>query len=111
MSEVSVCKFTKSAEEAICNIMKDGDLDKSKVYVRIQVVGMSCRGPQYSMGFTEEVDEKNDYILDYNGIKIAIDNLTFQHINGTTISYIDAIEGTGFKFDKPTNSCGGCCGC
>jgi len=110
MTEQSVCQLTKTATDVVKNIMKKENLDEKETYLRIEVVGMSCSGPQYSLDFTDSIDEKSDQIFEQDGIKIAADSVSAQHLTGTTINYVDDLNGSGFKFENP-NYCGGCTTC
>ncbi len=75
--------------------------------LRIAVVGGGCSGFQYHMGF-EKASGLNDQVLDFDGLKVIVDNNSMHYIKGCQIDYVDGIHGTGFKFNNPNavSTCG-----
>src|SRR5574338_559993 len=76
--------------------------------VRVKVVGGGCAGFAYDMFFDDSIGEA-DEVSDIDEIKIIIDPLSFQYLDGTTIDYQDSTFGAGFKFLNPNTT--GSCGC
>ena len=75
--------------------------------LRIGVVGGGCSGLQYLLDFTPGVTE-DDWTNQQEGVMVLIDPFSAAHLAGTTIDYIDGLNGTGFKFDNPNviRACG-----
>ena len=69
--------------------------------LRVSVQGGGCSGLQYSLDFTETSNEEFDFVFEQHGIKIAVDQFSAGHLNGTTIDYVDGLNNSGFKFDNP----------
>lgn len=77
--------------------------------LRIGVRGGGCSGLTYTLNF--DVSPKDsDKVLDSNGVKVLVDTKSYLFLAGTTLDYIDGINGSGFSFNNPNaiNSCG-CC--
>jgi iron-sulfur cluster assembly protein len=76
--------------------------------LRIAVVGGGCSGFQYQMTLDKEprVDDK---ILEMEGLKVYVDTRSLLLLNGTKVDYVDASNGSGFKFDNPNAQAS--CGC
>ena len=76
--------------------------------LRIMVVGGGCSGFSYDMDF-DEVEQPNDFVLEESGLKIFIDPMSFQYLDGTNIDYLESFQFTGFHFENPNAT--GTCGC
>jgi iron-sulfur cluster assembly protein len=76
--------------------------------LRIAVVGGGCSGFQYQMTLDKEprVDDK---ILDMEGLKVYVDTKSLLYLDGTSVDYVDGLNGSGFKFDNPNAKAS--CGC
>lgn len=75
--------------------------------LRIAVVGGGCSGFQYHMGF-EKAPGLNDQVLEFDGLKVIVDNNSLNYIRGCEVDYVEGMQGTGFKFNNPnaTSTCG-----
>lgn len=78
-------------------------------FVRVRVVGGGCAGFSYDMCFEETVSELDEVIEIEPTIKVAIDPISLQYLEGITIDYLDSQFGAGFKFLNPNVK--GSCGC
>jgi iron-sulfur cluster assembly accessory protein len=76
--------------------------------LRVAVRGGGCSGFEYALDFDGEVRD-NDYVLEYDGLKVVIDSVSARYLEGTTIDYVLGMAGTGFKFNNPKAV--GTCGC
>lgn len=77
-------------------------------FVRVKVIGGGCAGFTYDMCF-EELASELDEIEEIDGIKLAVDPISAQYLEGMTIDYLDSQFGAGFKFLNPNTK--GSCGC
>lgn len=68
--------------------------------IRICVEGESCCGYQYFMEFQKE-PQTSDYILELDGIRIFIDELSLSYLQGSEIDFIESQQGAGFIFRNP----------
>lgn len=75
--------------------------------LRISVVGGGCSGFQYGLDFENE-EKAMDLTYDLEGIKIYIDPMSAQYLEGTTVDYVQTMQGAGFKFINPNavRTCG-----
>tara|TARA_R100000808_G_C2102541_1_gene119137 strand:+ start:73 stop:393 length:321 start_codon:yes stop_codon:yes gene_type:complete len=75
--------------------------------LRLMVVGGGCSGFTYDM---ELVDHENneELIIDRDGIKVYVDPMSYQFLDGTIIDYIESFKFSGFAFENPnaTRTCG-----
>ncbi|MEM7008528.1 MAG: iron-sulfur cluster insertion protein ErpA [Thermodesulfobacteriota bacterium] len=96
---------TKAADE-IKKLLADENLPEA--VLRVRVVPGGCSGFSYEMGFDDEI-EKSDKIIERDGIKVAIDELSAPYLNGGVLDYTDGLDGTGFAISNPNAT--GSCGC
>jgi len=75
--------------------------------LRIGVMGGGCSGFQYQMVF-ETTPTPMDKVMEFNGLKVFVDQTSYMYLDGTRVDYIDSLEGSGFKFENPNvkNTCG-----
>lgn len=76
--------------------------------VRVKVVGGGCAGFTYDMFFDDMIKDI-DEVTEFDGIKVLIDPLSFQYMDGMTVDFVESQFGTGFKFLNPNAK--GSCGC
>ena len=69
-------------------------------FLRISIQGGGCAGFKYALNFVKETDEY-DLSLNQNGLKVVMDIFTGVQIAGTTVNYVEGVEGAGFKFENP----------
>ena len=77
------------------------------VALRVAVVGGGCSGFQYHMAFENQTSEA-DEVVDFNGLKVAVDQMSSMYLDGVEIDYVETLEGAGFKFNNPNvkSTCG-----
>jgi iron-sulfur cluster assembly accessory protein len=77
------------------------------VALRVAVVGGGCSGFQYHMAFENQTND-TDEVVDFNGLKVAVDQMSSMYLEGVEIDYIETVEGAGFKFNNPNvkSTCG-----
>jgi iron-sulfur cluster assembly accessory protein len=75
--------------------------------LRVAVVGGGCSGFQYHMAF-ENATNDTDEVVDFNGLKVAVDQMSSMYLEGVEIDYVETLEGAGFKFNNPNvkSTCG-----
>ena len=98
-----------SLTEAAAKMVKEaiGQEELTGYGLRVGVTGGGCSGLQYLLDFSKEPNDM-DFVANQHGIEVFIDPFSAGHLNGTVVDYVDAISGTGFKFENPNivRSCG-----
>lgn len=77
------------------------------IKLRVFVQGGGCSGFQY--GFTLDEDQnEDDFDFDFDGVKVVVDAMSMQYLQGANIKYDDDLMGASFKIDNPqaTTTCG-----
>jgi iron-sulfur cluster assembly protein len=80
--------------------------NKPGVGLRAGVQGGGCSGLSYKLGFSEQ--RAGDQVQEQEGVKIFIDPKSNLYLEGTTVDFVDGLEGRGFRFLNPQakKSCG-----
>ena len=96
--------ITSKAAEKIQEFMAEEE--GKPQFLRIYVQGGGCSGLSYGMGFEKEAEE-DDSIMEENGVKVLVDSMSIDHLNGANVDYIESLMGSGFKINNPnvTKSC------
>lgn len=77
-------------------------------FVRVFVQGGGCSGFQYGFSI-EEKNEEDDFIVEQNGVKLLVDAMSAQYLQGASINYEESLEGSRFVVRNPNAS--STCGC
>lgn len=106
---------------------------KTEAALRIWVAGGGCSGLSYGMALDENAPEDGDHVFEQDGIRVLVDGLSLQYMDGSSVDYVDDPLGGGFKIENPNaqatcgcgssfsaegagaeaakgGGCGGCCG-
>ena len=75
--------------------------------LRLMVVGGGCSGFTYDMDL-ENQENDGDSVIEREGLKVYVDPMSYQYLDGTTINYIESFKYSGFTFENPnaTRTCG-----
>ena len=75
--------------------------------LRVAVVGGGCSGFSYHMAFDNQ-ENPTDNVYEFDGVKVAVDQMSEMYLDGIQIDYIETLEGAGFKFNNPNvkSTCG-----
>ena len=75
--------------------------------LRVGVRGGGCSGFQYALAFDEQRD--GDTVFEDKGIRLLVDTQSLPYVQGSTIDFVDGLQGAGFKVDTPNVIAA--CGC
>ena len=76
--------------------------------LRVFVQGGGCAG--FSYGFTFDQDQNDDdFAFDKDSIKILVDSMSMQYLQGAEIDYKEDLMGSSFVINNPNAS--STCGC
>jgi len=83
--------------------------------LRVAVIGGGCSGLQYHLDLEKATDTTvhkgdSDEIFEFDGLKVAVDQMSAMYLDGIVIDYLELVDGnTGFKFINPNVKAQ--CGC
>jgi iron-sulfur cluster assembly protein len=75
--------------------------------LRVGVRGGGCSGFQYALAFDEQ--RAGDSVFEDKGIRLLVDTQSLPYVQGSTIDFVDSLQGAGFKVDNPNVIAA--CGC
>jgi iron-sulfur cluster insertion protein len=75
--------------------------------LRVFVQGGGCSGFQYGFTFDDHHDE-DDWDFDYEGVRVVVDSMSMQYLQGSSISWREDVRGSSFVIENPnaTTTCG-----
>ncbi|MEL7480542.1 MAG: iron-sulfur cluster insertion protein ErpA [Pseudomonadota bacterium] len=101
---MSTITLTQSAANRIKAILAK---QTDATMLRVSVDGGGCSGFSYKFDF-ESVAADDDLIVERDGAKVAIDEMSLEFLKGSEIDYATELIGSAFKINNPnaTASCG-----
>jgi iron-sulfur cluster insertion protein len=104
MSQAPI-QFTDAAATKVAELIRDEG--KPALMLRVYVQGGGCSGMQYGFEFDETVQE-GDTLVEKLGVKLLVDPMSFQYLNGAEIDYREGLEGAQFVIRNPNahTTCG-----
>ena len=91
--------LTPAAAEVVRDMFQQRKLDDTYA-LRVYIAGRTCSGLQYGMSLDNKPIE-TDSSFESEGLKVLVDQQSFQYMAGTTIDYIDDERGKGFLMENP----------
>jgi iron-sulfur cluster insertion protein len=76
--------------------------------LRVFITGGGCSGFQYGFKFDEQA-EADDVTVENHGVRLVVDPMSMQYLDGAEIDYKESVEGAQFVIRNPNAST--TCGC
>ena len=86
-------------------IAEEGNPD---LMLRVFVQGGGCSGVQYGFTFDEAKNE-DDFDFTYDEVRVVVDAMSLQYLNGASIDYREDLQGASFVINNPQAA--STCGC
>jgi len=89
-------------------ISKDKNAEQRRANgLRIFVAQGGCSGYQYGM-VLEDHPRDDDISWSVDGINVYVDNQSAKFLKGSSVDFVETVQGAGFKIDNPNavSSCG-----
>jgi iron-sulfur cluster assembly protein len=99
--------LTDKGAEKIREFLSSQGLEESSAGLRVGVRGGGCSGFQYQLAFDEQRD--GDVIFEHSGLRLLVDNQSLPYVDGSSIDYVDSLQGAGFQVINPNVVAA--CGC
>ncbi len=99
-------KISPDAATRINQLLKSRD--NPNLMLRVYIQGGGCSGFQYGFQFDDNLEE-DDCPIEREGIRMVVDMLSLQYLEGAEIDYKDDIMGSRFLVNNPNASA--TCGC
>src|SRR3954453_5920945 len=99
--------FTELGAKKVRDFLETQEADLSVAGLRVGVRGGGCSGFQYHLAFDNQRD--GDAIFEDQGLRILVDNQSLPYVDGSSIDYVDSLQGAGFQVNNPNVVAA--CGC
>jgi len=86
-------------------VAEEGNPD---LMLRVFVQGGGCSGMSYGFTF-EEIKNEDDFDFAYEEVKVVVDSMSMQYLQGATIDYKEDLMGASFVINNPQAQT--TCGC
>jgi len=75
--------------------------------LRVYVTGGGCSGFQYGFDFDDQI-QPDDTVIEEQGVRFLLDELSYPYLSGSTVDYVEGLEGARFIIVNPnaTTTCG-----
>ncbi|MDQ6775979.1 MAG: iron-sulfur cluster assembly accessory protein [Actinomycetota bacterium] len=99
--------LTDRGAEKVREFLATQDAVAATAGLRVGVRGGGCSGFQYALAFDETRD--GDEVFEDKGIRLLVDTPSLPYVSGSTIDFVDELQGAGFKVENPNVVAA--CGC
>lgn len=98
-------QLAESAVKKIQDLIEEENNPDLKLRVFVQ--GGGCSGFQYGFTF-DELQNEDDFDYDFSGVKVVVDSMSYQYLQGASIDYVEDVYGASFTIRNPnaTTTCG-----
>ncbi len=96
------------SESAAARVQWIADRQSKPAALRLAVEGGGCSGFQYRFGLAETIDT-DDHVTERNGVKLVVDPMSLDLIEGSEVDFVESLGGSAFKVTNPQAAAG--CGC
>ena len=100
-------EFTPKGAEKVHEFLAAQEADTSSAGLRVGVRGGGCSGFQYQLAFDEQRD--GDIVFESAGLKVIVDTQSLPYVDGSSIDYVESLQGAGFQVNNPNVVAA--CGC
>lgn len=99
--------FSEQGATKVREFLDSQGTDVATAGLRVGVRGGGCSGFQYQLAFDEQRD--GDLVFEDHGLRILVDGPSLPYVDGSTIDYVDSLQGAGFQVNNPNVVAA--CGC
>jgi iron-sulfur cluster assembly protein len=99
--------LTDKGAEKVQEFLGSQDAVAETAGLRVGVRGGGCSGFQYALAFDEQ--RGGDTVFEDKGIRLLVDTQSLPYVSGSTIDFVDGLQGAGFQVDNPNVIAA--CGC
>jgi iron-sulfur cluster assembly protein len=99
--------LTDNGAQKVRDFLSSQDAVVETAGLRVAVRGGGCSGFQYALAFDEQRD--GDSVFEDKGIRLLVDTPSLPYVEGSTIDFVDGLQGAGFKVENPNVVAA--CGC
>jgi len=98
--------FSDSAANRVSQLIKEEKNPSLKL--RVYITGGGCSGFSYGFTFDENIKEGDSGVRN-QGVQLVIDPMSYQYLVGSTVNYLEDLQGARFVVSNPNAKT--TCGC
>ncbi|MDA0261323.1 MAG: iron-sulfur cluster insertion protein ErpA [Proteobacteria bacterium] len=102
----NLLSLSESAVKRVGTLLQNED---EGAMLRVTVSGGGCSGFQYGFAF-DHTKNGDDELVEQNGIKVVIDNMSLMYVAGSQIDYVEDLIGASFSISNPNATSACSCG-
>lgn len=98
-------QFSETAANKVKGLIEEEG--NERLMLRVFITGGGCSGFQYGFTFDEDLEE-DDTVVVRDGVRLVVDPMSFQYLEGAEVDYTEGLEGSRFIINNPnaTTTCG-----
>lgn len=98
-------QFSQTAANKVKGLIEEEG--NERLMLRVFITGGGCSGFEYGFTFDEDMEE-DDTVITRDGVKLVVDPMSFQYLEGAEVDYTEGLEGSRFIINNPnaTTTCG-----
>ena len=98
--------FSDQAAKRVRSLIMEEENENLRL--RVFVSGGGCSGFEYGFTFDDEVED-DDIEVENRGVSLVVDVLSFEYLAGSSIDYLEDLQGSRFVVVNPNAA--STCGC
>ena len=98
--------FSDQAAKKVRSLVMEEENENLRL--RVFVSGGGCSGFEYGFTFDDEVED-DDIEVENSGVSLVVDVLSFEYLAGSSIDYLEDLQGSRFVVVNPNAA--STCGC
>ena len=98
--------FSDQAAKKVRSLVTEEENENLRL--RVFVSGGGCSGFEYGFTFDDEVED-DDIEVENSGVSLVVDVLSFEYLAGSSIDYLEDLQGSRFVVVNPNAA--STCGC
>jgi iron-sulfur cluster assembly protein len=99
--------LTDKGAEKVREFLAAQNADMDTAGLRVGVRGGGCSGFQYNLAFDQQRD--GDAVFEDHGLRLLVDRPSLPYVAGSSIDFVDSMQGAGFQVNNPNVVAA--CGC
>ena len=105
-SQTTPLVFSDQAAKKVRSLVMEEENENLRL--RVFVSGGGCSGFEYGFTFDDEVED-DDIEVENSGVSLVVDVLSFEYLAGSSIDYLEDLQGSRFVVVNPNAA--STCGC
>lgn len=103
--QIAAMSMTETAARRLRELRREEGNDQLRL--RVYITGGGCAGFSYGFRF-DEAQNEDDTAITRDDVTMVVDALSIQYLAGSTVNYVEGLQGARFVVENPnaTTTCG-----